>query len=612
MGLNAEKLLELDSNSRYRDLFENNRDGIYISTVGGTIIDVNQAALDILGFKTKSGFLKQNTRSHYANLSDRTRFKKEISKKGFVKDFEVNLRQKNGISIVCHLTSTALKSASGKVIGYQGILRDVTKLKLAEERTLKSEKRYKHLLNIMNEGMIQVDNRDRIQFVNDRFCSMVGYNIDELVGCVAYEMLLEGDDHKFMKRRVRERKKEGMKEHFELKLKTKSGKYIWVYIGPSPVEDEKGNIIGSLGILTDITKRKVAEETLRKSENRFRDLFEGSPDAVFVESLKGVVLDANPAACALHDMPYKKLVGKSFLQLIPKEHRPKITASNIDLQQKNPGSFESYSLLKSGKSIPVEIKVNKIDYGGEPAVILHVRDISERRKVEEELADSYKQLRSLSAHLQKAKEEESTRIARELHDGLGQVLTALKIDISLLHGKLSNPGALNSGREALSKKTSSMLNMVDSTMTSLRRISANLRPAILDDMGLSAAVEWLTDDFRERTKIHCALKMDVDEEFIDDKEISTTIFRILQEALTNIIKHANASRVKIKLYYEHGMLVLTVKDNGVGISENKKRKFDSFGLLGIKERAASHEGLFNIEGSKSKGSLIVVKIPIKR
>ena len=610
MGRNAKTLLDLDSDLRYKDLFDNNRDGIYISTVAGKVIDVNQAALEITGFTSKKEFLKQNTRNHYANPADRTRFKKEISKHGFVKDFEVTLKKRNGTLVICHLTSTALKSEDGKVIGYQGIIRDVTKLKRAEERIIKSEKRYKHLLNIMNEGMIQVDNKDQIQFVNDRFCEMVGYTIDELVGNLAYEILLEGEDQKFMKKRVKERKNQGMKEHYELKLKTKSGKYIWVYVGPSPVEDEKGKIIGSLGILTDITKRKIAEETLRKSENRFRDLFESSPDAVFVESLDGKVLDANPAACDLHGMSYENLVGRSYLELIPKEHRADVSGNNKNLLKENMSSFESYSLVKSGKSIPVEIKVNKIDYGGELAVILHVRDISERRKAEEELAKSYEQLQNLSAHLQRAKEEESTRIARDLHDSLGQVLTALKIDISLLHRQLLNPEILNGDLKKLSKKTTSMLGHVDSTMKSLRRISANLRPAILDDMGLIAAVEWLTDDFMERTKIKCKLVLTINDEFVDVKDVSTSIFRILQEAFTNIIKHAKATKVEIRLYKEGNNLVLKVKDNGIGISDSKKRKFNSFGLLGIKERAASHNGTFSIEGKKSKGSTIKVKIPI--
>ncbi|HIN38876.1 MAG TPA: PAS domain S-box protein [Flavobacteriales bacterium] len=612
MGRNAKKLLELDINSRYRDLFKNNRDGIYISTVGGTVIDVNRSALEITGYKTKEEFLKQNTNRHYADPTDRVRFQKEILKNGFVQDFEVKLRKKNGIHIICHLTSTALKSKKGKVIGYQGIIRDVTKLKRAEERTIKSEKRYKHLLNIMNEGMIQVDNKDHIQFVNERFCEMVGYKIDELVGCLAYEILLEGEDRKFMKKRVKERMKGEMKEHYELKLRTKSGKFIWVYVGPSPVKDEKGEIIGSLGILTDITNRKIAEETLRKSENKFRDLFEGSPDAVFVESLKGMVLDANPTACAMHGLSYEKLLEKSFLELIPKEHREEVARKNIKLQKENLGSFESYSLIKSGKIIPIEIKVNKIDYGGEPAMILHVRDISERRTAEEKLAKTYEHLRNLSAHLQRAKEEESTRIGRDLHDGLGQVLTALKIDISLLHRQLCSPETSNGVTGTLSKKTKSMLDLVDSAMNSLRRISANLRPAVLDDMGLIAAVEWLIDDFRKRTKIKCVLVLGINDEFKDSMGVSTSIFRILQEALTNIIKHASATKVEIKLYMDGNDMALSVRDNGIGISEHRKKRINSFGLLGIKERAASHKGTFSIEGEKSKGSIIRVKIPMTK
>jgi len=596
--------------TKYRDLFENNRDGIYITTVDGKIIEVNQAALEITGHKTQKEFANQNTADHYVDPKERVQFQKEIKSKGYVQDFPVRLRKKDGSIVYCLLTSSALKSNNGSIIGYQGIIRDVTKWKRAEDRLVKSEKKYKRLIKVMNEGMLQVDNNDVIQHVNDRFCEMTEYKRHELIGEVAYDLLLKGADKKKMKKRVKNRPS-GIRDHIELNIKCKSGKMISVYIGSSPVYNDNGKVIGSMGILTDITKRKNVERTLKKSEKRFKDLFEGSPDAIFVESLNGIVLDANPAACALHGLEYEELIGIGFIDLIPKEHRAEVETNYKNFIENDLQYIQSYSLNKNRKSIPIEITVNHIEYNGKPAVILHVRDIRERRKTEIKLTKSYQQLRKLAQHLQDVKEQESTRIARDLHDSLGQVLTALKIDISLLHQQLSDPAKLNGNLDSLSDKTKSMLSHLDSTMKSIRRISANLRPVILDDMGLIPAIEWLVEDFRSRTKIKCKLEMDDGIGAGMKSDMETAFFRIVQESFTNIIKHANATKVTVSLYKKNKNLLLEVVDNGVGIDKKQKEKKDiSYGLLGMQERALSLSGKFNVFCDRGKGTKVRVKIPI--
>jgi signal transduction histidine kinase len=164
----------------------------------------------------------------------------------------------------------------------------------------------------------------------------------------------------------------------------------------------------------------------------------------------------------------------------------------------------------------------------------------------------------------------------------------------------------------LKLKTKSMISKVDATIEAMRRISANLRPAVLDDMGLNAAIEWLTGDFGRRTNIGCVIHLDSEDEIISDREAATTLYRIVQEALTNIIKHSNASNVNVSLIRNSKDIVLTISDDGMGISKEKIKKTTSFGLVGIQERALGFGGVFEIEGEQGVGTTLTVSIPITR
>jgi len=225
------------------------------------------------------------------------------------------------------------------------------------------------------------------------------------------------------------------------------------------------------------------------------------------------------------------------------------------------------------------------------------------RRTEEELKNSHEQLRNLSIHLQSVREEERTRIAREIHDQLGQALTALKIDFSWLNNRLPK------NQKSLLEKIESMSKLVDMTIQMVRRISSELRPGILDDLGLAAAIEWQAEEFQDRTGIKCEIALEP-EDIILDQDCSTTIFRIFQEAITNVVRHANATEVKISLEKEAGKLMLEVKDNGKGITEEQISDPKSFGLIGIRERAHFWGGEVVISGVRDKGPTVTVSIPL--
>jgi signal transduction histidine kinase len=229
---------------------------------------------------------------------------------------------------------------------------------------------------------------------------------------------------------------------------------------------------------------------------------------------------------------------------------------------------------------------------------------AQHRRAEEQLRESHEQLRALSVYLQTIREEERTRIAREVHDELGQALTSCKLDLSWIAGHL--PHEL----KPLVDKARALSSHIDSTIQTVRRISTELRPGVLDHLGLGAALEWQANEFQNRTGIRCDVFAEIGELQIE-QNLSTTLFRIFQETLTNVIRHAGATHVTVHLKEAGGRIYLDVKDNGRGISRKESTKAGSMGLLGMRERAALLGGIFRIGRlSRGKGTQVSVSIPL--
>jgi len=226
----------------------------------------------------------------------------------------------------------------------------------------------------------------------------------------------------------------------------------------------------------------------------------------------------------------------------------------------------------------------------------------------EELERSREQLRKLSRRLQSIREEDSKRIAREIHDELGQSLTALKMDLSWLASRFPED---ISDRRLLLDKIKAMTSLIDRTIQTVQKISSELRPGLLDDLGLIPAIEWQAQEFQKRTGIHCQLE--IEGETLDlDSDRSTAIFRVFQEALTNVARHARASRVSINLRTDAEKLELRVTDNGIGISEKAVQAIDSLGLMGMRERLHPFGGELGIRGWPNKGTELTVSLPLKK
>ncbi|HYL80615.1 MAG TPA: PAS domain S-box protein, partial [Candidatus Acidoferrum sp.] len=365
-------------------------------------------------------------------------------------------------------------------------------------------------------------------------------------------------------------------------------------------------------ILRDITQRKLAEQALRESEERVRLLLDSTAEAIYGIDLQGVCTFCNAACLRILGYPDPRdLLGRNMHDLIH-HTRSDGTPSPVEdchiygaLQHGHATHADDEVLWRAdGTSFPAEYWSHPVRRG-ETLIgcVVTFLDITQRQQAEAALRASREQLRALAGHLQSVREEERTRIAREIHDELGQVLTGLRMDLTRLARRLPAEQA------AVRNDMQAMLALVDSSIQAVRRIATDLRPGVLDDLGRVAALEWQAQEFQERTGTPCQFTADRIE-LAPDPEVGTAVFRICQETLTNVARHAEASQVTVRLKEEARFLVLTVADNGRGIPDHGLANRASLGLLGMRERARLLGGKVSIEGRAGEGTTVSVQIPL--
>jgi signal transduction histidine kinase len=259
-------------------------------------------------------------------------------------------------------------------------------------------------------------------------------------------------------------------------------------------------------------------------------------------------------------------------------------------------------LRRNGEEFPIEASISQVSEHGQRFFTVILRDVTQRTRQEEALRHSRDEIRALGLAANNLREQEKSRVARELHDELGQSLTALKIDVGWMKDQMGDKDP------AIERKLASMHLLLDGTVAATRRISADLRPLVLDDLGLAAAADWLVQNFTNRTGIPCELALGGGFEDLPDPH-ATTIFRVLQESLTNIAKHAEARHVEVALTNEHDNLTLSVSDDGRGFNPIAPRKPASFGILGLRERAALLGGEVSIDSAPGRGTIVEMRLP---
>ncbi|MCD2519262.1 histidine kinase [Massilia sp. G4R7] len=338
-----------------------------------------------------------------------------------------------------------------------------------------------------------------------------------------------------------------------------------------------------------------------------RHIVHSASDAILSIDNGAVIVFANPAAAHMFATSVGAMQGSTLARFIQASGSD--ARSPLDYFPAGGGragrratDYAVTGIRANGQLFPIEGSISSVEHEGRPVYTVILRDVSERHLVQQKLTRSHDQLRQLSSALQTIREEERTHIARELHDDLGQLLASLRMDLTLVRGHKHLSSASTQLLEG-------MENNLLTAIASLRRIATNLRPRALDEGGLYFALQGLRDEFVERHGIACALLADEAELRLDDGA-STAVFRIVQEALTNIARHAEASSVVLTLDRSNHDLLVTIRDNGRGISAEDMEKVESLGLIGMRERVWALQGEITIGADEAPGTRIDISIPI--
>jgi PAS domain S-box-containing protein len=363
-------------------------------------------------------------------------------------------------------------------------------------------------------------------------------------------------------------------------------------------------------ILRDVTERERAAEALARSETRLRGILDSAMDAIITVDEKQHILLFNAAAEAVFGCPREQAVGAPLAWFIPErfrdghvEHLRHFGEAGVS-SKRMAGTRIVKALRRNGEEFPIEASISQTAERGQRFYTVILRDVSERVRAEAALEATRQELRDLSLAASNLREQEKKRIARELHDELGQALTALKIDAGWLRDHLST-----STDAPARQKLAAMEALLDGTVASTRRISSDLRPLILDDLGLAAAAEWLAQAFTTRTGVPCELTVERGDLDLADPH-ATAVFRVLQESLTNIAKHAAASKVDVTFDRVPGEIRLTVADDGRGFVPGAPTRSNAYGLIGVRERAELLGGTVRIESTPGRGTRVELRLPL--
>jgi len=480
-----------------------------------------------------------------------------------------------------------------------------------------SAHRFEAIIETAPDAMVIADEKGKIVLVNRQTEVIFGYPRSELLGSQV-EMLMPAGfrtKHQAHRSGYHEKPKvRAMGSGLELFAMRKDGSQFRVEISLSPLGTPGGNLV--FASIRDITERIKAEE-------KFKSLLEAAPDAMIIANEKGEIVLVNQQTEAVFGYDRTELIGRPVEQLMPtafrerhKMHRtnfftyPKVRSMGIGL--------ELYALRKNGSQFPVEISLSPLDTGQGMLVSASVRDITDRKNLEEQLRmfnkdleeqvraktkdlqEAYENVRQLAIRLEDIREEERSSIAREIHDEIGQQLTGIKMDISWLSQTI-NPAE----GDALAERFRDARQLVDNSIRTVRKISTELRPAILDDLGIIAAIQWQSEEFEKRYAIKTKFRSMPFDIFLPSR-IAIALFRICQESLTNVARHSFAKNVTILFLEEENAITLTIKDDGIGFDIEEKKFKGTLGLFGMRERALLIGGELQIISERGAGTTLTV------
>jgi PAS domain S-box-containing protein len=537
----------------------------------------------------------------------------EVLQGGRYYDAEYRMVGPDGEVRFVHAWDEIAYDESGRPVCMFGTVQDITERKRAEEALREANSKLELILNTSPLPITGTDADGRITSWNKAAERLFGWTAEEAVGRMCPTIPPEQtEEYVGMIRRAMQGETYVGLVHYRQK---KDGSLLTCSVSAAPQRNARGEPVGVTIIVEDITERRRAEEALRESRQLLQLVLATLPVGVIVTDQAGDITLANAAS--------KRIWGDIITSGRQRWAQPRGFWHDSG-KRIAPAAWASVRALSEGKTslnelIDIETydgQQKTIENSAAPirneeglivgAVIVN-EDVTERVRAVEQLRRSNEELRSLSARLHSVREEESARIAREIHDELGAELSSLKWDLEEAGEDISELTDL-SQLAALREKVASIITLTDNAVGTVQRISSELRPTALEEFGLAEALRWHAQQFQARTGI--IVNCDCRIEAVDlNREQSVAVFRIYQEALTNVLRHAQATKVEIRIRQEDDHFALTINDDGRGITEGEKWGSQSLGLIGMRERTHLLGGEINIEGGEGRGTTITVKVP---
>src|ERR1041384_7258336 len=589
------------SEIHYRRLFEAARDGILIlDPVTRKITDVNAFMVELLGYRREEfigkelweiGLLKDEQASREAF--------QELEERGFIRYEDLPLQAKTGKRREVEFVSNMYDEDGRTVI--QCNIRDITERKRAERSIIDWKNRYDLVIAVSGQLVYDYDVSTGTIVWGGDLRRILGMSDEEMHGgFTQWASMIHPDDRDEALRLMEVSEQSLTPYDSEYRFRRADGSYRWIHDRGYFLGNVPGKAIRMIGMMRDIESHKLTED----ANVLLAQTLKSVRDSISITHLDDTILFVNEAFLATYGYSSAELLGKNIATVRAPQVPQEVGEELFRKTQTDGWHGELFNRRKDGSEFPIELWTSLVnDRFGKPIATVGVaRDISKRKQEEKMLRSSRKQLQELATRLQTIREEEGTRIAREIHDELAQTLTGLNIDLLWLKKHTSREPVV------VGNKLTTMSQRIDAAIQTVRRISTSLRPGVLQ-LGLQAAIDWQTKEFQTRTGIESTLTANQTDVEISELQ-STNIFRILQEILTNIARHARATKVSINLKVENHVLLLEVRDNGRGILEDELLHTKSLGILGMRERASLLGGDLDIHGAAGIGTTVVVRIPL--